>query len=94
MASGGRTRKPDYSLAVMTDMKRRCASSAFSRGCRGGSRFNRASIILHSELLEFLWVFLELLVHWCKEDPTHPNRKEIGRLAVEIEYDKVRLYVR
>lgn len=42
------------------------------------------SIKLHTEQLEFLWVFQEQLVHWRQTGLKPHERKEIDRLSVQL----------
>ena len=42
------------------------------------------SIKLHTEQLEFLWVFQEQLVRWRKSDLEPHESEEIGRLSVQL----------
>jgi hypothetical protein len=43
------------------------------------------SIKLHTEQLDFTWVFREQLGHWRRTDLTTHEREEIDRLSVQLE---------
>jgi hypothetical protein len=45
----------------------------------------KRSIKLHTEQLEFTWVFREQLDRWHRTDLTTHERKEIDRLLVQLE---------
>jgi len=47
------------------------------------------SIKLHTEQLDFTWVFLEQLDRWYRTDLTNHEREEIDRLSVQLEQLRV-----